>query len=171
MKLAQPIENTGNGLKLIVAVSNNNVIGAGNSMPWHIPSDLRYFKAITEGHTVIMGRKCWDSIPEKFRPLSNRKNVVLTRQENIVLQGADTINSFERAIAENPNAFIVGGGEIYKMGFEIAEELYLTRVLHYFDGEIVLEGFDEKKWDLEYSSDIMSEGGYNFVFQKYKKHK
>ncbi len=90
-------------IKIIVAVASNGVIGKENDLPWNIPTDLKHFKTITSGHSVLMGRKCWESIPEKYRPLPNRNNIVLTRDTNYVAKGATVEHSLEHVINQFKN--------------------------------------------------------------------
>ncbi|MDD2584775.1 MAG: dihydrofolate reductase [Bacteroidales bacterium] len=126
-------------ISIIVATSLNNAIGRNNQLLWHISEDLKYFKKITSGHTVIMGRKTWESIG---RPLPNRRNIVISRSQNIFLEGAEVYSSLKDALkaankSEGPcgsqkidseEVFIIGGGQIYKQALPIADKLYLTIV-------------------------------------------
>ena len=129
-------------VSLIVAVSENGVIGKDNDLIWHLPNDMRFFKETTMGHHVIMGRKNFESIPHKYRPLPNRTNVVITRQTDYAAEGCVVVNSVEEAleVAKNNNdneAFIIGGGQIYKLALEanLIDKIYLTKVHHSFDGD------------------------------------
>jgi dihydrofolate reductase len=157
------------GIKIIVAASKNMIIGKDGGLPWNLPTDLKYFKSVTDGHTVIMGRKCWDSIPIRFRPLSNRKNIIITRNKDFVADGAFVENDFEKAIINNENAFVIGGSEIYRMAFKYANELYLTKIFNNVDGDIYLNGFNSKEWALVNSSELICENGFEYVFEKYNK--
>ena len=129
-------------VSLIVAVSQNGVIGKDNDLIWHLPKDMKFFKDTTMGHHVIMGRKNFESIPHKFRPLPNRTNIVITRQSDYKAEGCVVVNSMEGALkiaksnAEN-EAFIIGGGQIYKLALEanLIDRIYLTKIHHSFDGD------------------------------------
>lgn len=162
-------------INIIVATSNNLVIGKDNDLPWKLPTDLKYFKEITNNSTVIMGRKCWDSIPSKFRPLPNRRNVIVTNNENYLVDGAVTINNFIDTLEfikkekNDERVFIIGGGEIYKQSFKFADRVYLTRILADVEGDVFLEGFDVNEWNLLSSSDEMEENSYKFKFEIYNK--
>ena len=162
-------------INIIVAASNNNVIGKCNDIPWKLPTDLKYFKKITENSTVIMGRKCWESIPEKFRPLPNRINVIATRDSNFKANGAITIKDLDNVLNslknndKDNNVFIIGGSEIYKQSFSFADKLYLTRVLADIDGDVYFEGFNESEWVMVNRGDIIEENGLRFVFEYYEK--
>ena len=129
-------------ISLIVAVSENGVIGKDNDLIWHLPNDISFFKETTIGHHVIMGRRNFESIPHKFRPLPDRTNIVITRQSNYKAEGCIVVNSVEKAIeiAKNngePHPFIIGGGQIYKISLEknLVDRIYLTRIHHSFDGD------------------------------------
>src|SRR5580658_3769073 len=121
-------------ISLIAAIgANNRALGKNNQLLWHIPDDLKRFKEITNGHPVIMGRKTWESLPEKFRPLPGRLNIVVTRQEHYEADGAITSPSledaFEIARAEKSDElFVIGGGELYKEALPLADKLYMTIV-------------------------------------------
>ena len=129
-------------VSLIVAVSQNGVIGKDNDLIWHLPKDMKFFKDTTMGHHVIMGRKNFESIPHKFRPLPNRTNIVITRQSDYKAEDSIVVNSVEEALkvaksnGEN-EAFIIGGGQIYKLSLEsnLIDRIYLTRIHQSFDGD------------------------------------
>ena len=129
-------------VSLIVAVANNGVIGKDNDLIWHLPKDMRFFKETTLGHHVIMGRKNFESIPERFRPLANRTNVIITRNSDYKAEGCIVVNSVEQALEvakQNGDIqpFIIGGGQIYKLALEnnLVDKIYLTKVHHTFDGD------------------------------------
>ena len=135
----------------IAAVAQNNVIGKNNQLIWRLPADMKYFKDITEGHCVITGRKNYESIPEKFRPLVNRTNIVVTRQHNYSAPGAIVVNSIEEAIDTarkkgETEVFIIGGAEIYRQTMSIANKLYITEVHDCFEGDALFPDIDTSKW-------------------------
>lgn len=120
-------------ISLIVAVSRDNCIGLDGDLPWHLPADLQYFKTTTFGHHVLMGRRCYESIPPRFRPLPGRPNLVLTRQTNFEAPGAVVVNSLPAGIElarfeGETELFVIGGAQIYKLALPLADRLYLTRV-------------------------------------------
>jgi dihydrofolate reductase len=160
-------------INIIVAMSNNSVIGKNNTLPWHLPTDLKYFKDTTNGHTVVMGRKCWESIPEKYRPLPNRKNIVVSRNKDYVAKGATVINDLEQILSSNESnhkqIFIIGGAELYKEAFKYANKFFLTQIFQDVDGDIILEGLDSKDWCLYEGSEIYEENGFKFRFELYQK--
>lgn len=116
-------------IKIIAAVSNDLAIGKNNQLLWHIPEDLSWFKRYTTGKTVVMGSKTWESLPEEVRPLPNRKNLVLSREPDVVFLGAQTV-TFESVLelAKTEEIVVIGGGEIYKLFLPYADELSITRV-------------------------------------------
>ena len=139
-------------VSLIVAASENGVIGKDNDLIWHLPKDMRFFKDTTMGHHVIMGRKNFESIPHKFRPLPNRTNVVITRQTAYKADGCMVVSSIEGAlqIAKHngeDEAFIIGGGQIYKLALEanLVDKIYLTKVHHSFEGDTFFPALN-KDW-------------------------
>ena len=125
-------------LKLIFARASNGVIGCNNKLPWHLPQDLAHFKRCTLGAPVIMGRKTWDSLPPKFRPLPGRLNIVVTRQPNWQAEGALTAHSIEAACALYPpdaTAWVIGGAEVYALAVPLACGAVVTEIHSAFDGD------------------------------------
>lgn len=138
-------------ISMIAAMGTNRVIGKDNDIPWHLPDDFQFFKRTTKGHFVIMGRKNFESLPDRFRPLPDRPNVIITRQQNYQAPGATVVNSLEDALAiakdqKETEAFIIGGGEIYKMGLPVADKIYLTKIHASFEGDTFFPEFDESRW-------------------------
>jgi len=134
----------------IFAVSENNVIGKGNELPWRIPADLQYFKKTTMGHPVIMGRKSFESIG---RPLPGRHNIVLTRDPNFTAKGISVVHSLDEALkraAEDDakEVFIIGGAQIYEIAFERCDRIYLTVIHTEAEGDVFLPEIDLSQWDL-----------------------
>jgi len=121
-------------LNIIAAIGKGRELGLAGELLWHLPDDMRRFKEITTGHPVIMGRKTWESLPEKFRPLPNRTNIVVTRQITYKAEGAIVTKSLEAARAETVQApganevFIIGGGELYRDALPFTDRLYLTLI-------------------------------------------
>ena len=132
-------------ISLIVAVAENGVIGDRNALLWHISEDLRHFKAVTTGHPVVMGRKTWESLG---RPLPNRTNVVITRQ-NIEIPGCTVVHSLEEAVALFPadeEVFVIGGAQIYAAALPLARKFYLTRVFRAYEGDTRFPAWDEREF-------------------------
>jgi dihydrofolate reductase len=116
---------------IIAAVAENRVIGRDNQLIWNIPADMAHFKALTQGQTVLMGRKTWESLPPRFRPLPGRRNIVISRQKDFSAPGAELANSLEaglRLAASDPQVFIIGGAEIYQQAMALADRLEITEV-------------------------------------------
>jgi len=136
---------------MIAAMGRNRVIGLNNDLPWLLPDDFKYFKATTSGHHVIMGRRNFESLQQAFQPLPNRPNIIITRKEKYDGKGAYVVNSLEKALEiarENgeEEAFIIGGGEIYKMALPGTDYIYLTEVDAEFDGDTYFPEFPKNEW-------------------------
>ena len=133
-------------ITLVAAIASNNVIGKENSLPWNIPEDLKRFKQMTSGNTILMGRKTFDSIG---RPLPNRQNIVMTKDENFEREGIKVINDFDEALElikeSNEDVFVIGGSKIYELFEPVANSLAITRILKDFEGDAF---FPDINWDL-----------------------
>lgn len=159
-------------ISLIAAISENNVIGKNNDLPWHLPDDMKYFMQTTKGHHVIMGRKNFDSIPEKFRPLPNRTNIIITRQKELLAPHCIIVNSIEKGLEISrqhgeTEAFIIGGSEIYHQGFALAHRLYLTEIHAIIEGDTYFPEFNKKQWKevsrKHHSTDERHKYSFDFV--------
>lgn len=125
-------------LNLIYAQARNGVIGKNNQLPWHLPSDLAHFKKTTMGQPVIMGRKTWDSLPNAFRPLPGRVNIVITQDPLWQAHGAKTAHGLDEAIQAcegAPEAWVIGGAQIYTLALPYAHRVVVTHIHHDFDGD------------------------------------
>jgi dihydrofolate reductase len=130
----------------VVAISENHVIGKDNKLLWHLPNDLKHFKEITTGHTIIMGRKTYESVG---KPLPRRRNIIVTRQA-IAIEGCEVVNSIAAALArcaDEDEVFIVGGAEIYKQSLHLTDRIYLTIVHKAFDGDSFFPELDKAEWE------------------------
>jgi dihydrofolate reductase len=160
-------------IKVIVAVAANNTIGNDNDLPWHLPTDMKMFKEVTANSIVIMGRKCWESIPEKYRPLPGRTNIVLTRNPDYEAPGAEVSNSMMHSLNKYMNdkrdTFIIGGSEIYKSGFDQADYVLMTRIHEDVEGSVKLTGWNPDSWVIDDVSPLMEENGHSFSFERYKR--
>ena len=157
-------------VSLIVAVSENKVIGKDNDLVWHLPTDMMFFKETTKGHFVIMGRRNYESIPHKYRPLPKRTNVIVTRQDDYEAEGCLIVNSIEEAIAlaqkaGDKESFVIGGGQIYKYAIEhnLVDRIYLTRVHTEIDGDTYFDDLDES-WKMVHSDLHPSDEKHPFAF-------
>ena len=158
-------------ITIIVAASENNVIGNNNKLIWHLSDDLKRFKNLTKGHYVIMGRKTFESMP---RALPNRTNVIITRKENYIAENAIVTNSLESALkiaSDDAQPFIIGGGEIYNIALNISDRIELTRVHNNFEGDTTFPEIDKEEWiesnRVEKKKDETH--SYDFTFITYNK--
>jgi dihydrofolate reductase len=163
----------GGCLSLLVAADEANVIGKNNQLPWHLPADLKYFKNLTWGMPVVMGRKTFDSIG---RPLQGRKNIVITRNKNWAHENVEAVHTIEEAIrvAENyavKEVFIIGGAEIFKSVLSQAGRIYLTRIHHYFEGDVYLPPLPATEWELVKIIDCKADekNRYDYSFQTWER--
>lgn len=157
-------------ISMIWAMGNNGVIGKDNGMPWRLPKDMAFFKEQTTGHTVIMGRKTWESFNGK--PLPNRKNVILTRKEQ-TFDGADVIHSVEEGIemAKEQALFVIGGATVYKAFMPYADRLIVTKINETFDGDTFMDEVDLEHWELvkEIPGEKDEKNPYDYAFQFYER--
>ena len=160
---------------IIVATDENNAIGKDNNLLCHLPNDLKYFKSVTQGHPVIMGRKTFESLPKGALP--NRRNIVITRNKALQFDRCEMVSSIEEAIAlcqNEPEIFFIGGGSIYKEAMSIANKLYLTRIHHIFeDADTFFPKVDSSTWKEvcreDHEADEKHKYTYSFVtFEKIK---
>jgi dihydrofolate reductase len=138
-------------VSLIAALTRNRVIGKNNDLPWHLPDDMKYFMNTTKQHHVVMGRKNYESIPEKFRPLPNRKNIVITRQLNFKAPQCIVTDSLEKAMAiakegSEEELFVIGGAEIYHLAMPFADQLYLTEIATDLMGDTYFPAVTKSDW-------------------------
>ena len=134
---------------LIWAMAQNRIIGRDGDLPWHLPRDLAHFKRTTHGHTVIMGRKTWDSLP---KALPGRRNMVITRQSDYQVEGAEVFSSLDAALeaaSDQERVFVLGGAEIYALAIPRAEELYITFVHADVEGDTEFPPLDITEWIVE----------------------
>ena len=150
-------------ISIVVAIAANNAIGKDNQLLWRLPNDLKHFKQITSGHTIIMGRKTYDSVG---KPLPNRRNVVITRQ-NINIEGCEVVNSLDAALAlcaDEPEVFIVGGAEIYKQAMQATDRIYLTIVHQDFDGDTYFAEIKADEWKESEREDYQPDEKHQFAY-------
>ncbi|WP_299203864.1 dihydrofolate reductase [Brumimicrobium sp.] len=159
---------------LIVAMGKHREIGKDNDLLWKLPRDMKFFKETTQGHTVVMGRKNWESIPEKFRPLPNRKNIVISRNADYKAEGATLITDLKELsqhIEEGQKCFIIGGAQIYQLALEqdMIDEMYVTLVKETFEADTFFPFVNWENWEeediLEFEKD--EKNPYSFIIKKY----
>lgn len=140
-------------LALIAAIARNRVLGKDNQLLWQLPEDMRHFRATTRGKPVIMGRKTWESLPEKFRPLPGRLNIVVSHNPDYAASGATLAGSLENAIraaeAQAGTAaeiFVIGGAELYRQALPFAQRVYLTEIASDFAGDVYFPELAASEW-------------------------
>ena len=157
-------------LHLIFARARNGTIGKDNQMPWHLPEDLAHFKRVTLGQPVIMGRKTWGSLPARFRPLPGRLNIVITRQTDWQAEGALRAGSIEEAIhlcGDAPDAWIMGGAEIYRQAEPLASTAVVTEIDADFEGDAFAPVLGDTWQEIQRESHVGVDG-LNFSFVTYQ---
>ncbi|MEC3841637.1 dihydrofolate reductase [Bacillus amyloliquefaciens] len=135
-------------ISFIFAMDENRLIGKDNDLPWHLPNDLAYFKKVTTGHTIVMGRKTFESIG---RPLPNRRNIVVTSRDASLFPGCTVAGSAEevlKLIPADEECFVIGGAQLYSALFPYADRLYMTIIHHVFEGDRFFPEFNEDEWEL-----------------------
>lgn len=156
-------------LSIIVAMSSNRVIGVNNSLPWHLSEDLKHFKTLTTGHTIIMGRKTYESIG---KPLPNRRNIVISRNLNAFYGGVEVVHSLEDAFSTSSNdeeVFIIGGSNIYEQSLHLVEHLYITEIKKAFEGDAFFPEIDKSLWTESARETHTSSDGLEFSFVRLQK--
>ncbi|MFD0940833.1 dihydrofolate reductase [Pedobacter boryungensis] len=135
-----------NKISIVVAISENNAIGKDNQLLWHLPADLKHFKEITTGGTIIMGRKTYDSIG---KPLPNRRNIVITRKTDLEIPGVEVVNSLQEALSlctQENEVYIIGGAEIYKHALTLTNRIYLTTVHQSYEADAFFPELPQNEW-------------------------
>jgi len=157
-------------VQLIYARAANGVIGHNNAMPWHLPEDLAHFKQLTGGSAVVMGRKTWDSLPERFRPLPGRANIVVTRQADWQAEGALRAASLEDALAQaaplSADVWVMGGAQIYAQALPLAEAVEVTEIAQDFEGDAYAPTLGSE-WVEASRSEAQSRSGLRYAFVRY----
>ena len=160
-------------IHMIYARAANGVIGKDNAMPWHLPEDMARFKRLTQGWPVIMGRKTWDSLPPKFRPLPGRTNVVITRQPGWKEAGAQPAASLADALhlcRQSEEVWVIGGAQIYAQAEPLADRIEVTEIAQDFEGDAVAPRLGPE-WREAAREEHVSTNGLKFSFITYSKHK
>jgi dihydrofolate reductase len=150
---------------LVVAYSANRVIGRDGGLPWHLPGDLKRFKALTTGHAVVMGRRTYESLPAAFRPLPNRRNVVLTSDPAYRAEGAEVVGDLEAALAGD--CFVIGGGDVYAQALPHAGRVYATELEAEIDGDTYFPPLPAAEWRCVERSERVVEDGHGYRFSVY----
>ena len=161
-------------ISVVAAVARGGVIGRDNAIPWRIPEDARRFRALTMGHPVVMGRRTWDSLPDRFRPLPGRRNVVVTRNSAWRADGAERAGSLAealRTLGGAPQVFVIGGAELYADTLPLADELLLTEIDAEVEGDAYFPSWDRTAFREESREQHVSETGLPFSFVTYERQK
>jgi len=157
-------------LSIIVATAKNRAIGKNNQLLWHMPADLKFFRKTTSGHTVIMGRKTFESVGQ---PLPKRRNIVITRQQDLSIHGADVVNGLDAAIAlafeHSETAFVIGGEQIYAQAIEKSQQVMATEIHQFVDGDAFFPDLDEKLWRETSRDPQPEENGMNYDYVVYER--
>ncbi|OIR61085.1 dihydrofolate reductase [Bacillus sp. FMQ74] len=158
-------------ISFIFAMDANRLIGKDNDLPWHLPNDLAYFKKVTSGHSIIMGRKTFESIG---RPLPNRENIVVTSAPASEFPGCTVVSSLQDVLdicSGSEECFVIGGAQLYTDLFPYADRLYMTKIHHEFEGDRHFPEFDEGDWDLVSSEQGIKDekNPYDYEFLVYEK--
>ncbi len=159
-------------LALIAAVARNRVIGRGGELVWRESADQKHFRRVTMGCPVIMGRKTWDSLPARFRPLPGRRNVVVTRNAGWHGEGAERAASLDEAlalVAGSATAFVIGGAELYALALPQADELVLTEIDAELDGDVFFPDWPRERFALAASEPHVSDSGIGYRFSHYRR--
>ncbi|MGH3109464.1 MAG: dihydrofolate reductase [Gaiellaceae bacterium] len=157
-------------VSLVAAVARGGVIGAAGGLPWRIPEDMRRFSELTTGHPVVMGRRTWDSLPGRFRPLPGRRNIVVTRDAEWVGEGAERAGSLDDAFSlldDEADVFVIGGGELYAQAIARADELLLTEVDEEHEGDTHFPTWDRAAFAETSRAEHVSATGVRFAFVTY----
>jgi dihydrofolate reductase len=149
-------------VSLVVAHSANRVIGRDGGLPWHLPGDLKRFRELTTGHAVVMGRRTFESLPDAFRPLPNRRNVVLSADPAYRADGAEVVADLEAALAAH--CFVIGGGVTYAQALPHAQRVYATELEAEIDGDTFFPALPAGEWRCVERSERIVEGGHAYTF-------
>lgn len=150
---------------IVVAVSNNGVIGRDGGLPWRLPTDLRRFRELTTGHAVVMGRRTYESLPERFRPLPDRRNLVLSGDPAYRADGAEVFASLDAALdACDRDCFVIGGAATYAQALPAAQRVHLTRVACEIEGDAFFAPLPEQDWTCVQRGEPIAENGHSFTF-------
>jgi dihydrofolate reductase len=157
-------------IAIVVARASNGVIGRAGGLPWHLPTDLRRFKELTSGHTVVMGRRTYESLPDRFRPLPNRRNLVLSTDPAYVAPGAEVFTSFESALDGcDGDCFVIGGELTYRRALPLSERVYATQLEAEHDGDARFPDLPPAEWRCIQTSDPLTENDQRFTFRTYER--
>ena len=158
-------------ISLIAAMDKNHLIGKNNDLPWRLPADLAYFKKVTMGNTIVMGRKTFESIG---KPLPGRENVIVTSQQDYKVEGASIVHSIEELLQldkDSKELFVIGGARLYEQTLAHADRLYLTEIQEQFEGDAYFPAIDEYKWSVVSKTEGVKDekNPYTYYFTVYER--
>jgi dihydrofolate reductase len=157
-------------LALVVAYARNGVIGRDGDLPWHLPSDMKHFRELTTGGTVVRGRKTYASIPERFRPLPGRRNLVLSRDPSFAAPGAEVCGSLDAALsAAGDDAFVIGGGTTYAEALPRAGRVWATEIDADVPGDTTFPPLDPAEWEAVERGEAIAENDLTFRIVRYER--
>jgi len=163
-------------ISMIAAIAENRVIGKDNDLVWDLPADMKYFMSTTRAHCIVAGRRNYESIPLKFRPLKDRTNIIVTRNIEYSAPGAIVVNSLDEAIERarlegESELFIIGGGEIYEQAMNMADRLYITEIKASFEGDTFFPDYNKSLWkeDSRIANSKDDKHAYEFDFVIYSR--
>ena len=159
-------------LAIVAAVARGGVIGRDGALPWRLPEDMAHFRAVTLGHPVVMGRRTWESLPERFQPLPGRRNVVVTRNPDWNAEGSERAGSLEEALAlleGEERVSVIGGGELFAAALPLADELLLTEIDAHVEGDTFFPDWDRDAFDEVDRVEHAAEGGTPLAFVRYRR--
>jgi len=157
-------------VSLVAAVARGGVIGRDGTIPWRLPEDMKRFRELTTGHAVVMGRRTWDSLPDRFRPLPDRRNVVITRSDAWASEGAERAGSLEEALdglEGKEHVFVIGGAEIYAAALPLADELLLTELDLDVEGDTFFPVWSRRQFVEVSREEHVASDGTRFAFVTY----
>ncbi|NQX68689.1 dihydrofolate reductase [Paenibacillus alba] len=157
-------------ISFIFAMDRNRAIGLNNTLPWHLPADLKFFKAVTLGHPILMGRKTYDSIG---KPLPGRRNIILTQNPAFQAEGCEVVHSVQEAVEafQDQELFVIGGAEIFRIFSEAVDRMYITFIEHEFEADTYISELDLSQWSLQSSEqgERNEKNPYEYYFRIYEK--
>jgi dihydrofolate reductase len=157
-------------IALVVAYASNGAIGRDSELPWRLPTDMRHFRELTEGGAVLMGRRTWESIPERFRPLPNRRNLVLSGDQGYAAPGAEVFASLDAALeACARECFVIGGAQTYAEALPLAGRVHATEIETDVEADTFFPALDPGEWRRARLGERLQENGYGFRFCVYER--
>jgi dihydrofolate reductase len=157
-------------VSIVVAFAGNGVIGRDGGLPWHLPTDMKRFRELTSDRAVVMGRRTFESIPDRFRPLPNRRNLVLSSNRGWRAPGAEVFPDFASAVeACDGDCFVIGGEQTYREALALAERVYATEVEGAIEGDVFFPALAEGEWRCVEQSDRVVENDHGFTFCVYER--